>query len=144
MELSTGWIVFVVYLMGQMDSIISFFLTITFCGFLLLVALGIGILCNMPDGYDIKHRTELVAEMVENRKKIIKCVKLTLVLTLIAFATGTLLPNKETTKEMAISFGAAEVLQSDAAKNVATEISKIAGKTADVVNKKLDKALEEK
>lgn len=132
MELSTGWIVFVVYLMGQVDTFVSVISGTTWA--FVLVSLFVSLMAVpicMTEGVDMR-------PYIKAHWKKVAFVASTL------FFLNACTPSSESVKTMAVAFGASEVLQSDAAKNVATEISKIAGKTADVVNKKLDKALEEK
>lgn len=132
MELSTGWIVFVVYLMGQVDTFVSVVNGVTFLFGIFTFFFFIAVIpIFATEGVNLK-------PYIKAHWKKVAFVSSTL------FFLNACTPSSESVKTMAVAFGASEVLQSDAAKNVATEISKIAGKTADVVNKKLDKALEEK
>lgn len=133
MEFSTAAVVFIVYLMNQVDTwvtvskhLLGGIATVT-CIWAFVTALT----CS-------DNSTQFKDSLLyKNFKKI-----LTVVFLLITVSACT--PSKESVMQMGIAFGASEVIKSDAAAKVAQEISQISGKTAKVVNKKLDKMLEEK
>lgn len=132
MEFSTAGVVFIVYLMNQVDTWIEVMGHVTFFFCLTLVLCIALMVVNHADGKDYKE-----SQLFKNRNKaIVVCV----LLATIQACT----PNKETVMQMGVAYGASEVIKSDAAAKLAQEISQISGKTAKVVEKKLDKMLEEK
>lgn len=133
MEFSTAGVVFIVYLMNQVDTWINVSSGIfVFLSILVpVLALATGFHCAIEE----KDYKETM--IYKNVGKIVAvfCI-------LLFFKACT--PNKDSVMQMGVAYGASEVIKSDAAAKVAQEISQISGKTAKVVNNKLDKMLEEK
>lgn len=133
MEFSTAGVVFLVYLMNQVDTWINGSKIALFILSLSVVfwAFGTALNCDL-------HAKKFTDSMFVKHFR--KAAILLFALLLVSSCT----PNKETVMQMGVAYGASEVIKSDTAAKVAQEISQISGKTAKVVNNKLDKMLEEK
>lgn len=126
--MDTSTIVFLVYLMGIVDSLSTFLASLAAISIVLMLLASIPVFVEADEETKVKYTSFLK-----------KAVPFALFLAFIA----AILPSKETAKDMVIAYGASEILQSQTAKDVAKRISDIAGKTATVVEKKLDKAIAE-
>lgn len=139
MELNTGVIVFIVYLMNQVGQIIAMSNDIVqFLTWVGLIVVGVVAFASV-----IARAEGVKVEESPLFPKFVKTAKVLLAVLVTAIFITTCTPNKNTVMQMGIAYGATEVLKSDAAKKVGEEIATVAGKTSAVVNKKLDKMLED-
>lgn len=131
MELSTGWIVFVVYLMEQMDKINTILAHTLGWGFAATI-LG----AFITAAYCSDNRENFSDSwFVKNYKKFAFGISILVILNACS-------PSSKSVEKIAIAYGVSEILQSNTAKTVGAEISKLAGKSVAVANKKLDSILD--
>lgn len=144
MEFSTTFVVFIVYLMNQVDIFHNALEMTNWAAAIVATIFAFVGMISYLDG-NLKTVPEIIRRYWKRVVAFLTCL----------FLLNACTPNSDGVKQMGIAYGASEIIKSEAAAKVANKIAEvsqsagkqiatISGKTAKVVEKKLDKMLEEK